>query len=215
MRAILMNRNAQSHRESGELPQGAGGRTWARELPAFLLLVGSGVGLRLACQDLPNFAPVAALALFAGYFFRSALLALCVPLAVMGISDWFVGGYHGGIMATVYVTLAFPVLLRPWLRRTFALEGRRAAQRLAPLAGLVTCGLLSSLLFFAVTNFAVWAAGGMYPQTWSGLVHCYAAAVPFFRYTLAGDLFFATVLFGAYALALSTARYPEPVGEAV
>jgi hypothetical protein len=131
----------------------------------------------------------------------------------MGISDWFVGGYHWGVMAVVYAMLAFPVLLRSWLRRTFVLHGCRPAQRLVPLAGLVTCGLLSSILFFVVTNFAVWAAFETYAMNWSGLVHCYTAAVPFFRYTLAGDLFFALVLFGTHALALSAVRDPEPAGQ--
>ena len=54
----------------------------------FGLLVGSGVALRLTCHDLPNFAPVAAIALFAGYFFRSMLLAACVPLAVRVLGIW-------------------------------------------------------------------------------------------------------------------------------
>ncbi len=215
MTAILLNQDTQPHGDAGMPPRSlaAGGRSWVRDLPAIALLVGSGVGLRLACQDLPNFAPVAALALFAGYYFRSARLALCVPLAVMGISDWFVGGYHWGIMAAVYATLAFPVLLRSWLQRTFVLVGRRPSQRLAPLAGLITCSLLSSILFFVVTNLAVWAASDLYPLSWSGLAHCYAAAVPFARYTLAGDLFFAVVLFGTYALSLSATRHPVPAGE--
>ncbi len=52
---------------------GSGDRPWAREAAAFAVLVGSGVALRLAGHELPNFAPVAAMALFAGYFFRSAL----------------------------------------------------------------------------------------------------------------------------------------------
>ncbi|MCU0959310.1 MAG: hypothetical protein MUF48_04335 [Pirellulaceae bacterium] len=215
MTAILTNREAQRHSDAGMQQRGleAGVRPWLWDLSAFVLLVGSGVALRLACQDLPNFAPVAALALVSGYFFRSAILALCVPLAVMGISDWFVGGYHWGVMAVVYAVLAFPVLLRSWLRGTFELRGRRPAQRLVPLAGLIACGLFSSLVFFVVTNFAVWVAFDTYAMSWSGLAHCYAAAVPFFRYTLAGDLFFGLVLFGTYALALSAVRSPEPLGE--
>ena len=78
---------------------GLGDRPWAYEAVAFVLLVGSGAAMRLACHELPNFAPVAAMALFAGYFFRSALVAACVPLTVMAISDWFLGGYHWGQMA--------------------------------------------------------------------------------------------------------------------
>jgi hypothetical protein len=40
----------------------------------------------------------------------------------------------------------------------------------------------------------------MYEHSWQGLVHCYARALPFFRYTLAGDLVFSASLFGGFAL---------------
>jgi hypothetical protein len=192
---------------------GSGDRPWAREAAAFAVLVGSGVALRMAGHALPNFAPVAALALFAGYFFRSALVALCVPLTVMAISDWFLGGYHWGVMVLVYGMLMFPVLLRGWLRQTFVLGHGRVSARLAPLAGLLSCALLSSILFFFVTNFGVWLGFTTYETSWSGLWQCYLAAIPFFRYTLAGDLFFAIVLFSSYALALSVAPSRRPAAE--
>ena len=59
----------------------------------------------------------------------------------------------------------------------------------------------SSMLFFAVTNFGVWAMFDFYPKTATGLAGCYAAAIPFFQNTIAGDLFFCTLLFGGFALA--------------
>jgi hypothetical protein len=189
---------------------GFGDRRWVSEVAAFVLLVGSGVAVRLVGHDWPNFAPVAAMALFAGYFFRSALVALCVPLTVMAISDWFLGGYHWGVMVLVYGTLAFPVLLRGWLRRTFVLGRGRGTETVAPLAGLLSCALMSSILFFVVTNFGVWFAFNTYEASWSGLVQCYVAAIPFFRYTMAGDLFFAILLFGSYALAVNTVRSRVP-----
>ncbi len=187
------------------------GRAWLGDAAAFTVLVGSGVALRLACHDLPNFAPVAAMALFAGYFFRSSILALLVPLSVMAISDCFLGGYHWVMMTLVYGMLALPVAFRGWLRRVFDL---RQTQAFAPLVGLFSCGLLSSLLFFVVTNFGVWCWFGGYDRSLAGLYHCYLAAIPFFRYTLAGDMFFSIVLFGSYALALSMGRAREVVTEA-
>ena len=67
----------------------------------FVLLVLVGAQVRIWLQDLPNFAPVAALALFAGYYFRSWLLALCLPLSIMAISDLAIGGYDWRMMALV------------------------------------------------------------------------------------------------------------------
>ena len=76
-------------------------------------------------------------------------------------------------------------------------------QAAASTTGLVGCSLAASVVFFLVTNFAHWTLYDMYEKSAAGLVHCYAAALPFFRYTLAGDLAFACVLFGGYAVAKS------------
>jgi hypothetical protein len=53
-----------------------------------------------------------------------------------------------------------------------------------------------SLAFFAISNFAVWAFSGIYSLEWQGLIQCYVAALPFLQNTVAGDLFWAAVLFG-------------------
>jgi len=55
-------------------------------------------------------------------------------------------------------------------------------------------------MFYLVTNFAVWAWGALYPRTWSGLIACYTAAIPFFRNSLIGDITFVAVLFGGFAV---------------
>ena len=167
----------------------------------FVLLVLVGVQLRIWLQDLPNFAPVAALALFAGYFFRSWLLALCLPLSIMAISDLSIGGYDWRMMALVYGMLALPVAFRSLLRRHLNLDqgGLRSAS--LAVTGLIGCSLASSVLFFLTTNFGSWLWFNMYEHSVAGLIQCYVMAIPFFRYTLCGDLFFAVVLFSGYAVA--------------
>ena len=59
-------------------------------------------------------------------------------------------------------------------------------------AGAAVC---SSVSFFLLSNFAVWAVWNMYPKTLAGLMTCYAAGVPFFRGTAVGDLFFSLGMF--------------------
>jgi hypothetical protein len=66
---------------------------------------------------------------------------------------------------------------------------------------IVFGSLLASILFFVITNFAVWAIGGMYPKTAVGLGEAYFLAIPFFRNTLFGDLFYSGVFFGGYEFA--------------
>ena len=48
--------------------------------------------------------------------------------------------------------------------------------------------LLASFLFFLISNFGVWILG--YPKNLEGLMLCYTMAIPFFGYSIAGDLFF-------------------------
>jgi len=61
---------------------------------------------------------------------------------------------------------------------------------------VVVAALASSVSFFLISNFAVWAVwNGMYPKTFAGLIACYTAGIPFFRGTLESDLFFSIAFF--------------------
>ena len=180
----------------------------SEQIVVFILLVVATVGLRLYFQEIPNFAPVAAVALFAGFFFRSRLLAVLAPIAVMTISDLFVGRYHPWLMVTVYGFLTLPVLMGGPLRRYIAGRGT-----LTSTISIATCGLASSILFFMATNFMTWVVTPWYARSLMGLTECYVNAIPFFRYTLAGDLFFAGILFGSYALARHLASRRVMLGD--
>ena len=92
-------------------------------------------------------------------------------------------------MEIIYGSFALVVCIGLLLRR------KRTALRIAGAA------LASSILFFIITNFGVWAFGSLYPKTFAGLVACYAAAIPFFQNTLVGDALYTAALFGGFALA--------------
>jgi len=77
------------------------------------------------------------------------------------------------------------------------LIGWLALSRVSPLR-VGVAAVASSVTFFLVSNFGTWALSGMYPHTSAGLAACYVAAIPFFQNTLAGDLFYATMLFGGF-----------------
>jgi hypothetical protein len=167
----------------------------------FVGLVGLAVVVRLV-SDRPNFNAVTAAALFAGFFFRSRMVALCVPLLAQSISDVWLGGYDKTMMVAVYAAMWVPIAWRGVLR-----------QKLSPLtvgAGAVS----SSLTFFVLSNAAVWYA--WYPRTLEGLLRCYTAAVAFLGNSLASDVLFSAGFFGAYALAvwLSAQRVPAAQPEA-
>jgi hypothetical protein len=147
-----------------------------------------------------NLTSIAAVALFGGAYFQDRRLAFAVPLGALFLSDLVFGLYHG--MAVVYVSFAMIVGIGLWLR------SRRQPALIAGAA------LASSVLFFVLTNFGVWASGHLYPRTWAGLVTCYTAALPFFRNSLEGDLLYTLVLFGGFALMerrFEVLREPRPV----
>jgi hypothetical protein len=141
-----------------------------------------------------NFTPVLAVALFAGALLP-ARLAYVVPLVAVALSDLFIGTPLDASSFAVYGALAASTGLGQWLGK------RRTWGRTAGVA------FVSSVLFFVVTNFAVWAMGVLYPRTLEGLAQCYVMAIPFFRNELAGTFFWTFVLFGIYEIARQ--RFPR------
>ena len=134
-----------------------------------------------------NFTPIGALALFAGAHFDEKRWAFIVPLAAMLLSDLVIG-FHSG-MPVIYAVFAAIVCMG------FLLKEKKTALR------VTTALFAAAVFFFTVSNFAVWAAEGLYPMTFQGLVTCYVAAIPFFQNWLAGTLFYSAILFGGFVLA--------------
>ena len=163
----------------------------------FFTLVGialAAAAMRLV-PHVPNFTPIAALALFGGTYFSQKKAAFGVPLAAMYVSDIILGffiydfGWFHKTMPFVYGSFAMTVILGFWIRH------RRSPLRIGGAA------LGSSVLFFSVTNFGVWIGGHLYPMTGEGLIACYVAAIPFFRNMVLGNTVYTIVLFGGFAMA--------------
>lgn len=144
-----------------------------------ILVLGVAIISRLI-EHPANFAPIGALALLSGYYLKGKYSWL-LPLAAMLISDFIIGTYHWQVMASVYLSY-----LAIWgLGRYAAKQGTKSA--------LLPTTLLGSTVHFVLTNFAVWAFSGLYAMTASGLVLSYTMAIPFFKWTLAGDVFYTVV----------------------
>lgn len=134
-----------------------------------------------------NVTPIAALGLFAGAQFERKWLAFAVPFAALLLSDLVIGFYPQ--MWITYLAFAAIVCIG------FTLHGR---VRPLPVIG---ASLAGSVVFFVVTNFSLWLPYDLYPKTWEGVVQGYVAGWPYFSHTLLGDLFYAALLFGSFALA--------------
>lgn len=131
-----------------------------------------------------NFTAIGAMALFGGAYLPSKKHSLFIPMAALLLSD-LVLGFHS-TMIFVYLAFALIVLLGWSLREQ---------------KGLIRVGtfsLVTSSVFFVISNFGVWVMQDMYSHTLQGLVQCYVAAIPFFDNQIYGDLFFSGLLFGSY-----------------
>jgi hypothetical protein len=172
----------------------------------FVFLVVLGAGARIISKEWEtwNFTPLAATALFAGFYFNRVTVAALVPIAVLLISNLVLYGdkplfgyEHWQMMVVVNVALLLPLLFR-WLLRS-----RLSVPR------VIVGAVGSALMFYLVTNLADWYYR-LPEHTMQTLVQNYVDALPFLRGTLIGDLVFSAVLFGGYALA---AQYGQVVAE--
>jgi len=146
-----------------------------------LSLILIGILLRFI-PHIPNFTPVAAIALFAGVYLNKKQ-ALIVPLLLMVISDILLG-MHNVIIFTWGSFLLVTLL-------GFMLKNRKTIQ------GVGLTALASSVIFYLVTNFGVWAMG-WYPQNIKGLLDCYILGLPFLRLFTLSTLVYTFIFFAVY-----------------
>ncbi len=151
--------------------------------------------LAVAVRFLPHplaFTPVAAALLFFGA--RGDRRQIWLPLALFAASDVILTKFVYSYVFSWdhYVTIAWYAAIL-WLGTRL-----RNHQRPLPLLG---AALTSSVSFFLVSNFAVWAAWtDMYPRSLAGVMMSYTAALPFFRRAVEGDLLFTAAMFATPVL---------------
>lgn len=135
---------------------------------------------------LPNVSPVAAMALFGGAYFADKRMAFIVPFVALFLSDLVLGLHNS--MIFVYAGFALTVAIG------FLLKNR------VTITNTVFATVVSSVLFFLLTNFGAWMTSGLYVKSVEGLMQAYAAGIPFFQNSLLGNLVFVAVIFGGYQL---------------
>lgn len=139
--------------------------------------------------------------MFGAAVFHRPLLALIIPLLSLFLSDLYINNV---VYADFYDRDRFVWFGSEWVYLAFILiigVGRWLLHRRITAGRVGGASLLASAVFFLVTNFGVWVGSGMYPHTFTGLLTCYAAGIPFFGNTLLGDLLYSAALFGGYAWA--------------
>jgi len=133
------------------------------------------------------FTPVGASLLYFGA--RQPRSRIWIPLAALMVSDLVLTRFSYG-----YPFVADQLVIWAWYAAIMLLGGMLSKNSSVP--RLATAALGTAMSFFIVSNFAVWATWrNLYPATLSGLMACYAAALPFFRNEVAADVLFTAVFF--------------------
>ena len=127
----------------------------------------------------PNFTPLTAIALFGGIYLSNKTLSYLLPIIIMLLSDIFLG------FSSISLFVYFSFIIISYI----GIKSKKPS---------ILNIVLSSIVFFIVSNFGVWILG--YPKTWGGFIKCYTVAIPFFRNSLAGDLFYSGLMILSYNL---------------
>ncbi len=153
-----------------------------KDILAPAIVVGIAGVLRLLPHP-ANVAPIGAMALFGGVYLHKKY-AIALPLLAMFLSDIFLGFSQS--TPFVYASFFIAGLLGMWLKERKTIRN------------VIVASLFSSVLFFLVTNFGYWLTYDLYPKTFAGQIEAYYYALPFFRNTVVGDLFYTGLFFGGY-----------------
>ena len=180
--------------------------------PRFLTI--SGIILFAAISRIfpiaPNFQPILAIAIFAGYYLSDKKFSLLVPIVAMLLSDLFIQlvspvffgyqtpGFHS-MMPFVYFSMILSVLI-----------GSKLIKKLN-VFNVIGSSFVSAVMFFLITNFGSWFAFEMYTKDLSGLMMSYEMGLPFFRNSLVSTLLYSGVLFGGFSLAEKYIKVLQPV----
>ena len=163
----------------------------------FVSFVILGVSLLRLIPHVHNFSPILALAIFGAFHFRNNVLTYVVPLLSLWFSDliinnyiynfsknivWFYEGFYWQYVT--YLIIIFTCLKLNYFKSKFN--------------KILFLIISSSLLFFLLSNFGYWLTSDLYPHNALGLVECYIAAIPFYKGTLYGTLFYTPLFFGLY-----------------
>jgi hypothetical protein len=148
---------------------------------------------------IPNLSPLGAISLFGAAYFTKKSHAFIIPIIATWLSDlllnnivyaqyyptftWFYNGFYWQ-----YISYAIIVILGIFLFSKINLKT------------ILVGSISASLIFYFISNFGCWVDSGLYPKTFSGLITCYLAALPFINGTLAGNVFYSFLLFGSFSL---------------
>jgi hypothetical protein len=123
---------------------------------------------------------------------RRPLWQAIFPVAALAASDYYLTTY---VYNFPFVVQGY-LLTWAWYAAIVVLGALLLRSKIS-VARVASGAVLAPTSFFLASNYAVWAGQlGMYPHTPAGLMACYAAGLPFYRYDLVSTVIVAGLAFG-------------------
>ena len=159
------------------------------------------IALAIAARFIPgaaNFSPVYAGLLFSGVYLKKRD-SIWFPVLLLAGSDFLVN-------SLLYQTSFQWMQILNWGGFAAIVTVGWWLQKRVSVRNVLIASVAGPSVFFLISNFAVWLAGGLYPPTFGGLAACYAAAIPFYGNSLISGVLFSGILFGSYEFYLRRAH---------
>ena len=147
--------------------------------------------------DWSGFSPVIAIALFSGFIIKQKDMSFMLPLLALLFSDVVIqvlhsadlfpyAGFYEGQWKNYLILLASTLI-------GWALKGRN-------FSSLAVGAIAAPTVYFLVSNFLVWnhTTEAVYSKSFSGLMICYEAALPFYRNSILATLIFLPIILISY-----------------
>lgn len=164
------------------------------------LFIAIGFIYRIIPLHLPNFTPIAAMALVGGMYMNKKALAFLVPIAALYLSDLILNNFifkdalgttTGGLVLWAdYMYFTYGAMLITVLIG-MALSTKSIGSK------IVGGTLTSSIVFYLLADFGSWLSLPIYTKNFGGLVAAYIAGFPYFLMTLLGTMIFSIVFIGS------------------
>ena len=150
--------------------------------------------IAVLCRFVPhvhNFSPVYGALLFGGAHLRRRD-AVWFPVTLLAASDVVLNSMY-------HVSIGWLEIVQMAAFASIALIGELLRDR-TTWARLIGACVASSLSFYMISNFGVWLGWKSFPHTWTGLVQCYIAAIPWYRQTVVSTFVYAGLFFACYEI---------------
>ena len=144
-----------------------------------------------------NFSPIIALEIFGSLHYKSKIQAYIIPILCLWVSDvvinnfiyslsdsqiWLYEGFYWQ-----YISYLIIILVRISFK-----------YKKINFKNISFLTISSSFIFFIISNFGFWLSSDFYSYDLFGLARCYVAALPFYKGTLLGAIFYTPLFIGFY-----------------